>query len=113
MLHVDAVEVPVAGYNHIQKPVVWSKNPNCRLRRSYNHASTGGTRVYLTVPLGKVCCARDILVTQASERPQEDCASQDTVLPPPPDLGGKHPRKSWNATALAYLGDSVWEVRWL
>lgn len=32
-------------------------------------------------------------------------------MPPPPDLGGKDPRKYWNATALAFLGDSVWEVR--
>jgi hypothetical protein len=33
------------------------------------------------------------------------------VLPAPPDLSGKVVRANWNATALAYLGDSVWEVR--
>ena len=32
-------------------------------------------------------------------------------LPPPPNLQGKAPRKYWNAAALAFLGDSVWEVR--
>lgn len=34
------------------------------------------------------------------------------VMPPPPNIGGKDPKKYWNATALAFLGDSVWEV-WL
>ncbi|KAK9814920.1 hypothetical protein WJX73_002089 [Symbiochloris irregularis] len=34
----------------------------------------------------------------------------DLVVPPPPDLKGKAPRVSWNAVALAYLGDSVWEL---
>lgn len=33
------------------------------------------------------------------------------MLPAPPDLSGKVVRANWNATALAYLGDSVWEVR--
>lgn len=32
-------------------------------------------------------------------------------LPPPPNLKGKAPRKFWNAASLAFLGDSVWEVR--
>lgn len=32
------------------------------------------------------------------------------VLPPAPDLKGKGVRANWNATALAFLGDSVWEV---
>ena len=32
-------------------------------------------------------------------------------VPPPPNLHGKQPRKYWNAAALAFLGDAVWEVR--
>lgn len=32
-------------------------------------------------------------------------------VPLPPHLHGKAPRKHWNANALAFLGDSVWEVR--
>ncbi len=32
------------------------------------------------------------------------------VVPAPPNLGGRKARTSWNSTALAYLGDSVWEV---
>ena len=31
-------------------------------------------------------------------------------LPPAPNLHGKTPRRQWNANALAFLGDSVWEV---
>eukprot|EP00983_Pelagomonas_calceolata_P026544 833109-Pelagomonas_calceolata.AAC.3 len=31
-------------------------------------------------------------------------------LPPPPDTQGKNPRAILNTTALAFLGDSVWEV---
>jgi hypothetical protein len=34
-------------------------------------------------------------------------------LPPPPNLKGKAPRKFWNAASLAFLGDSVWEVRYI
>ena len=33
-------------------------------------------------------------------------------VPLPPHLHGKAPRKHWNANALAFLGDSVWEVSW-
>jgi hypothetical protein len=47
--------------------------------------------------------------------PHASGSSSDTKvgvwLPPPADLQGKAPQKHWNATALAYLGDSVWEVR--
>ena len=32
------------------------------------------------------------------------------MMPPPPDLHNKQARASWNATSLAFLGDSVWEV---
>ena len=32
------------------------------------------------------------------------------VLPPIPDLQGKDVRANWNAVALAFLGDTVWEV---
>lgn len=32
------------------------------------------------------------------------------VVPLPPHLHGKAPRRHWNANALAFLGDSVWEV---
>lgn len=32
------------------------------------------------------------------------------VLPHKPDLQGKDVRANWNAVALAFLGDSVWEV---
>ena len=32
------------------------------------------------------------------------------ILPPVPNLDGKDVRANWNATALAFLGDSVWEV---
>ena len=32
-------------------------------------------------------------------------------VPVPPALHGKAPRRHWNANALAFLGDSVWEVR--
>ncbi|KAI7841706.1 hypothetical protein COHA_004573 [Chlorella ohadii] len=31
-------------------------------------------------------------------------------VPIPPHLHGKAPRKHWNANALAFLGDSVWEL---
>lgn len=31
-------------------------------------------------------------------------------VPIPPHLHGKAPRRHWNANALAFLGDSVWEV---
>ncbi|KAL4444377.1 hypothetical protein ABPG75_012114 [Micractinium tetrahymenae] len=31
-------------------------------------------------------------------------------VPLPPHLRGKAPRKHWNANALAFLGDSVWEL---
>lgn len=31
-------------------------------------------------------------------------------VPLPPHLHGKAPRKHWNANALAFLGDSVWEL---
>ncbi|KAF5830788.1 hypothetical protein DUNSADRAFT_14055 [Dunaliella salina] len=43
---------------------------------------------------------------------QEVAASTYTAasLPPPPDLQGKNPRALLNTTALAFLGDSVWEV---
>jgi hypothetical protein len=34
----------------------------------------------------------------------------ERMLPRPPDLRGKSPRSSWNATALAFMGDAVWEV---
>lgn len=33
------------------------------------------------------------------------------VLPPAPDLGERKAEQSWNASSLAFLGDSVWEVR--
>ena len=33
-----------------------------------------------------------------------------STLPPPLDLQGKNPRAHWNAIALAFLGDSLWEV---
>ncbi|EIE25234.1 ribonuclease III [Coccomyxa subellipsoidea C-169] len=36
-----------------------------------------------------------------------DC---NPVLPPVPNLEGKDVRANWNATALAFLGDSVWEL---
>lgn len=32
------------------------------------------------------------------------------VLPPEPDLKGKDVRANWNAVALAFLGDTVWEL---
>lgn len=37
----------------------------------------------------------------------------DLVLPPAPDLGQRKADQSWNASSLAFLGDSVWEVRGL
>lgn len=37
-------------------------------------------------------------------------AGHNPVLPPVPNLEGKDVRANWNATALAYLGDAVWEV---
>lgn len=35
---------------------------------------------------------------------------ENPILPPVPHLEGKDVRANWNATALAFLGDSVWEV---
>lgn len=32
------------------------------------------------------------------------------TLPTPPDLEGRQARQSWNASSLAFLGDSVWEL---
>lgn len=39
------------------------------------------------------------------------CRPVEHVLPPAPDLGERKPEQSWNASSLAFLGDSVWEVR--
>lgn len=33
-----------------------------------------------------------------------------SVIPAPPNLSGQALRSNWNATALAYLGDAVWEL---
>lgn len=33
-----------------------------------------------------------------------------SVVPAPPHLSGQALRSNWNATALAYLGDAVWEL---
>jgi len=41
----------------------------------------------------------------------DDGGTAAPPLPPPPNLKGKAPRKFWNAASLAFLGDSVWEVR--
>lgn len=49
------------------------------------------------------------LPLKASKVSELDVSVTD-VLPPPPDLNGKKPQRSWNATALAFLGDGVWEV---
>lgn len=49
------------------------------------------------------------LPLKASEVSKLDVSVSD-VLPPPPELNGKKPQRSWNATALAFLGDGVWEV---
>ncbi|KAK9820588.1 hypothetical protein WJX72_011989 [[Myrmecia] bisecta] len=32
------------------------------------------------------------------------------LMPPPPNLQGLKPRASWNPSALAFIGDSVWEL---
>ncbi len=42
---------------------------------------------------------------------QQSTQSVPSVLPAPQlDLGGKEPNKSWNASSLAFLGDSVYEL---
>jgi hypothetical protein len=38
-------------------------------------------------------------------------AGDNPFMPPVPALQGKSPKTSWNATSVAFLGDSVWEVR--
>ena len=50
-----------------------------------------------------------------AERWRANCRASDqsnrSVLPAPQlDLGGKEPNKSWNASSLAFLGDSVYEL---
>jgi len=53
-----------------------------------------------------------------AERWRANCRAGDqslqsvqSVLPAPQlDLGGKEPNKSWNASSLAFLGDSVYEL---
>ncbi len=54
-----------------------------------------------------------VLVPECKPKHRATCAAGAgaAVLPAPPDLSGKVVRANWNATALAYLGDSVWEVR--
>lgn len=37
-------------------------------------------------------------------------ATPNAILPPSPPLNGKAPRKHYNAIALAFLGDSIWEM---
>ena len=37
-------------------------------------------------------------------------AASSSVIPAPPNLSGQALRSNWNATALAYLGDAVWEL---
>lgn len=59
----------------------------------------------LTMPIISIQLRRKFTVNS-----QTSDDSSFLVMPPPPDLGGKSPRKSWNALALAFLGDSVWEV---
>ncbi len=41
-----------------------------------------------------------------------NCRAGDQSIVPAPqlDLGGKEPNKSWNASSLAFLGDSVYEL---
>jgi ribonuclease-3 family protein len=39
-----------------------------------------------------------------------DSVPQLETLPPPLDLEGRQVRRSWNASSLAFLGDSVWEL---
>lgn len=39
------------------------------------------------------------------------CLTDDgSVVPPPPQLGNKTVRSSWNAVNVAFLGDAVFEV---
>jgi ribonuclease-3 family protein len=51
-------------------------------------------------------------ITSSSERGGGGGSMQrDTWrVPIPPHLHGKAPRRHWNANALAFLGDSVWEL---
>jgi ribonuclease-3 family protein len=46
----------------------------------------------------------------ANLREKKNAASSSPIIPVPPNLSGQALRSNWNATALAYLGDAVWEL---
>lgn len=57
------------------------------------------------------CCSLNYEPEQPAP-PFTDADTRDVVniLPPPPKLSQVDPRVSYNATALAFLGDAVWEI---
>ena len=102
--------------------------PTCRqgaglpFGRGHSRGRGGGRRPAAAAP--RRHCAALAAVGNTHKRALSSEEEEDTwpstsgeqqpprVLPPPPSLRGRLPRKHWNALALAYLGDSVWEVRW-
>lgn len=46
----------------------------------------------------------------SNDSDQAPLSTLNCALPPPPFLHGKAPTKYWNAHALAFLGDAVWEL---
>lgn len=55
---------------------------------------------------------RDLGPAPTSRSCRANChAGGQPIIPVPQlDIGGKEPNKSWNASSLAFLGDSVWEL---
>jgi len=47
---------------------------------------------------------------KTSKNSSASSSSSAVIVPAPPNLSGQALRSGWNATALAYLGDAVWEL---
>jgi 23S rRNA maturation mini-RNase III len=63
------------------------------------------------VIIGRGQCSRGAFRCRAEPPNSGGKPQGEKVLPAPRlDLGGKEPDKSWNASSLAFLGDSVWEL---
>lgn len=87
------------------------------MRHSRNEVSSlfrKSSPIYYAFPTIHACPANDHLNSEEDiplSAPPEPQLIVPSPLPNPPNLHGKSPRKFWNAVALAFLGDSVWEVR--
>jgi hypothetical protein len=70
------------------------------------------------IAMPQACTHSHALSERAGHRPRWTASSSRQHRPqsladdliPPPNMNGLDPRSRWNATSLALLGDSVWEV---